>query len=372
MKKIFSFLSYALLCAVLPLALCTACGSNDDDEPAPEPVIEPEGEDTLVRLTDGTFTDGEFIYKVTSATDKELELIGCVDKSTKSALIPSKCSYEDQVYTVTSIGYSAFAHKDDAGNYVDNTSLRSVIFPGTVTTIAEDAFYCCKALARADLPTSLKSIGNKAFYYCSSLERLDLPSSLTSIGSEAFYYCKSLKGNLKLPSSLSSVGSGAFQHCAGFTRIDFDAPLTTIESNVFSDTGLDNVTIPSSVTTIGDAAFKSCGNLTEISIPSSVTAIGNQAFYQCGRLRRVNIPASVTVIGSQAFIYCSKLKDVYVHWKSPESVSVNNVHAQPKDYRSFNPCNNLHVPAGTKDSYASAPLWENFQILEDADKFPVK
>ena len=74
--------------------------------------------------------------------------------------IPSSVTYNNETYSVTSIGY--------------------------------EAFYYCSGLTSVTIPNSVTSIGLRAFYYCSGLTSVTIPNSVTSIGREAFYGCYGL------------------------------------------------------------------------------------------------------------------------------------------------------------------------------------
>ena len=75
-------------------------------------------------------------------------------------VIPSSVNYNGTTYSVTSIGWGAFA--------------------------------VCTNLTSIEIPNSVTSIGNYTFEHCSSLTSIQIPNSVTSIGNNAFAYCESL------------------------------------------------------------------------------------------------------------------------------------------------------------------------------------
>jgi hypothetical protein len=164
--------------------------------------------------------------------------------------------------------------------------ITSVIIPGIVNTIGDNAFYGCSSLTSITIPNSVTTIGDNAFHSCSALTSVAIPDSITTIGDNAFYGCSSLT-SVTIGNNVNTIGIGAFSLC----------PLTS-------------VTIPNSVTTIGDNAFFHCTPLISVTIPDSVTTIGDYGFSGCANLTSVTIGNSVTSIGHETFSHCSSLSSI--------------------------------------------------------------
>ena len=130
---------------------------------------------------------------------------------------------------VTTIGKSAF----------EDSSLKSITIPNSVTTIGEDAFENCYSLTSITIPDSVTTIGESAFRSCDSLISITIPNSVTTIGEFAFGNCNSLK-SITIPDSVISIGAYAFYDCDSLTSI----------------------TIPNSVISIGVDAFDDCESIT--------------------------------------------------------------------------------------------------------------
>ena len=203
-------------------------------------------------------------------------------------IIPKQITYKDVVYSVTSIGDSAFFGCDD---------LTSITIPDSVTRIESNTFYNCSSLRSITISNSVTSIGSNAFYNCSSLRSITISNSVTSIGSNAFYNCSSLR-SITIPNSVTSIGSNAFYNCSGLTSITVEQGNEVFHSagNCLIQTesktlilGCKNSVIPNdgSVTSIGSSAFYNCSSLTSITIPNSVTSIGSDAFYHCSSLTSI-------------------------------------------------------------------------------------
>ena len=181
------------------------------------------------------------------------------------------------------------------------------------------------------------SIGNEAFYYCQALASIIIPNSVTSIGEWAFYGCSGLT-SIAIPNSVTSIGDYALGYCNGLTSITVDSENKVYDSRdncnaiIESATntliaGCKNTVIPNSVTSIGNCAIYICGGLTSIDIPNSVTSIGDYAFEGCSGLTSINIPNSVTSIGSGAFGGCSGLTSITVDSENKVYDSHDNCNA---------------------------------------------
>ncbi len=244
--------------------------------------------------------------------------------------------------SITSISQSAFVGCDNLivtflcshvdSWFMNNTSIKGVVFDDGVLSIKSNAFSGCTGLTSVSIGNSVTSIGNTAFSNCRALSSVIIPQNVTTLGSKAFSGCSGLmnvtilcsyigsafSGNTSikeviLGDGVISIYDGAFSDCSGLTSISIPNSVTNIGDFVFKNcTGLTNVTIPNSVTMIGGSAFSGCKNMTSIVIGTKVNTIGYQAFYNCSSLTNVNIPNCVENIYSSSFEGCSSLSSIII------------------------------------------------------------
>ena len=295
-----------------------------------------------VMITGGTRIEGSAFYGCNGLTSITLPFIGERIDGTSN----------------THFGYifGASTYKDQ-GDYVPD-SLRTVMItggtrgelPGSMTSVASNAFFNCSGLTRIELPNSVSYIGMSAFYNCSGLTSIEIPSGVTSIAPSAFYNCsrltsitlpfigESIDGTSNthfgyifgassydynddyVPKSLRTVmitggtqiGNSAFYGCGGLTDIKLPRSVISIGLHAFYGcSGLTSVTFDdnSRLTSIGASAFEGCGGLVSVNFgnDSRLTKIGDGAFSGCGRLTNFEIPAHVMKVGTSAFSGCNKL-----------------------------------------------------------------
>lgn len=244
------------------------------------------------------------------------------------------------------------------GSYAfQNTVLKSIDIPTTVTTIGEYCFYANSTtgmLERAFLPesvteiptgcfksqrkladvkwsSSLKCINSSAFYQCAALKSISLGSVIETIGSDAFNGCTTLS-TLTIPASLTSIGTDAFAntgistltyadgctttlrtYATNTTKLTLPNTLTSVASSAFYNfSKLADVTMHEGVTTIGSSSFEGCSALLLAHIPSTMETISNHAFYGCSNLKVVEFPGNLTTIGERAFYDCGSLASLTV------------------------------------------------------------
>ncbi len=259
--------------------------------------------------------------------------------------------------------------------FSDNSSIKYVTIPDSITSIDYIAFYDCRSLTSINIPDSVTSIGNYAFDGCGSLTSITFgeSSQLESIGDYAFYGCSSLT-SINIPDSVTSIGDDAFKQCydliynkykngkyLGNTNNPYVYLADVIDNNIsqfefasgvkfIGDCAfqwcyiLTSINIPGSVTSIGSQAFSGCESLTSINIPDSVTSISSLAFSGCSGLTSINIPDSVTNIGNLAFSDCSGLTSITVETGNTVYKSIDNCLIETESKTLIVGCQNSVIP----------------------------
>ena len=232
---------------------------------------------------------------------------------------------------------------------------KNTTYPTTVTSIATEAFYACKANFSFILPSSINSIGTNAFFgsgvnkvvidrvdvsfgnnvfsECYSLTSASIPDEMTNIPYGLFNRCENL-AECNFPSSAVVVGELAFNQCKLLFNYDFLVPksLKRIEAHAFAGTALTSFKFHDSygnanynVNYVGVAAFKDCPNLAGyIFLSDKITEVGSAAFSGCSKVTDIWVFDSVSTIGANAFECSKSVKITYVGTKEDFDKIYNN------------------------------------------------
>lgn len=191
----------------------------------------------------------------------------------------------------------------EVGRYAFYKSgIKSITFPGSVTSVEEYAFSECPGLETVvfENGTENKQIEQYAFYKSSKIKTVTLPNTLTDIGTNAFKQCSSLK-EILLPSSINAIGNYAFEEC-----------------------GIEILIIKCKVNASCEGCFKNCTSLKVVYVdgmwvpdkPSQYTSlsiIGQYWFDGCTSLEYIVLSnvTTDTSIGSGAFNGCTSFDKVF-------------------------------------------------------------
>ena len=285
--------------------------------------------------------------------------------------------------TVTNLGNSAFAGAGltsmtiplgtaGTGVFSGCIVLTNIVFPASLTRIAEAEFSGCKTLSRVTIPAGVTLLSDRAFQNCSNLSRVYFLGNAPSANSTVFendssatvYYLPktsgwgpTFAGRPTVPVLFSYTTNGGTITITKYLGIDGTVvipdtidgfPVTTIVNGAFYQaTSPVDLTIGRNLTNIvAQALVSGCASLTSITmdplnpvyrsangvlfnenlttliqypegrsgsyaVPDSVASIATYAFQGCSGLTSIVIPASVLSIGGLAFNGCGSLTSVY-------------------------------------------------------------
>lgn len=186
-----------------------------------------------------------------------------------------------------------------SGAFKNNTVVKRVIIPATVTLIEANAFANSAVEELVCYSTSLVieseafnhsllrvvkfaddkgelslTLGEFAFANC-QLQRINLPDSLTVLPKGCFYNCMKLL-SIQLPKRLESIEDKCFEHCTNLSKIQFPEFLSRIGKDAFLDCkSLTSVELPEL-----QYCMEAFGNtsIAEIKMPNSLRILSNTVF----------------------------------------------------------------------------------------------
>ena len=209
--------------------------------------------------------------------------------------------------------------------YINNTLVKEIVIPDTVTEIKDYAFFCFEGITSVTIGNSATSIGDYAFYGCTDLTSVTIVNSVTRIGICAFCYCTSLTSVI-IGNSVTYIDHYAFSGCTSLEDVYYTGdieswcgiefgncyanPMYYAKNFYINNTLVKEIVIPDTITVIKPYTFYSFEGITSVTIVNSVEIIGVYAFYNCTSLESATIPDSVEIIGDGAFGSCTNLTSV--------------------------------------------------------------
>ncbi len=212
-----------------------------------------------------------------------------------------------------------------SGAFKENSFIKKVILPETVSTIKSIAFKDCKKLESIS-GSSVSILGAQAFIGCENLVSVDFPTlegigdyafsesgikeihleSVTDLGSNVFNGCDKLE--TAILTSVENINIGTFRDCIALKTIDVSSA-TKISANAFRNTGLERIIIEN-IEEIGNYAFADNTSLKGVSFPN-VNSTGAYVFQNCSSLKFVSLP-KLEQLNSNTFNGCSQLSVLYL------------------------------------------------------------
>lgn len=216
--------------------------------------------------------------------------------------------------TLTYLGDYAFAKCSNLQS--------DIIIPDAVTNSLKGTFFRCSKITSVTIGKGVSKIDNNAFSE-SGIISVIVPGSVKSIENEAFRECKDLisviiedGGVTHIAGNLSYTG-GAFRDCTKLKTISLGNKLEHIGIYAFKNcSSLETLNFPITLISIGDAAFRNCNGLVSITFKNSPTIIGEHAFEKCSKLKNIDLGNSIKRIRGWAFKDCISITKVTI----PQSV----------------------------------------------------
>lgn len=118
---------------------------------------------------------------------------------------------------------SVYAIAGDAGSFMNNTFIESVVVPNNYKIISSSAFNGCSSLRKIELPDTITALGWGCFQGCTSLKGVRLPNNLTSVDQNIFRNCTKLS-RVHL-SRIPKITNNFFESCTALTDIYYDGTM---------------------------------------------------------------------------------------------------------------------------------------------------
>ncbi|MBD5399045.1 MAG: leucine-rich repeat protein [Treponema sp.] len=329
MKKDTKQKRILILAACAITLVCFGCKNEEEDEPAPTPIVV---ESVTIDKTTLTLTLGETI-KLTATIKPE----NADDKTVKWSSSNKTIATVDNDGTVTTVKVGSATITAQSGDkeakcaitvhehsYSDGKcTVCGTVLSWKYGTINEKGILTKYSgyEATVEIPEGVISIGNKAFFEkIYNLEEVKIPASVTSIGDSAFENCTKL-AVVTIPASVTSIGSNAFKGCKNLSEIQFEgtkeqwnaiegSDKTGIPGIRCSDGNIGVLGVPSYLKVSGTIVTGRTSVVPKnIVIPDGITEIGSMLFIYSG-VETITIPASVTSIGKDAFYWTGGLTKV--------------------------------------------------------------
>lgn len=116
-----------------------------------------------------------------------------------------------------------------------NTSILTITFSNSITSIGANAFENCLQLSSINIPGSVKTIGANAFLYAEGVTNIVIGNGVTTINTNAFQGCFILT-SVTIGASVDTIGDSAFSAFSGEPDITFLSltPPTSVGTGIFN------------------------------------------------------------------------------------------------------------------------------------------
>ncbi len=192
------------------------------------------------------------------------------------------------------------------------------------------------------------------------IRRLVLPKTVSSVSRYAFGSCPELE-EIVYNDNIVSIDYAAFTF-SGMKKVFVSDCIKKLENCIFYRMKeLEEASIGNGVTIIPYKTFFECSKLKTVTLGSNLQRIGNSAFAGCNSIKSVEFPASLITIEDDAFADINNLKTIVCRNTNPMDISEKAFSSDC--YKN----SKLVVPNGTKNLYMQRVGWKNFEnIIESS------
>lgn len=203
--------------------------------------------------------------------------------------------------------FGATTHEDNARDIP--ASLKCFCLMGEWQTLPAYALFDCNDLICLGLPETLTIIEKFALYNCASLRQIDSLERIVTFGDRAMMNCSSLQ-TVTLGSTLQTVGFGAFEGCESIRAMKLPFVGKTKTENTYL-----GYIFGAAQPDFAKGFYPD--DLARITLTGNCQTLGNYAFFECETLKEIALPEGLTTIGVRAFYGCESLWKVEL----PDSVT---------------------------------------------------
>ena len=208
---------------------------------------------------------------------------------------------------------------------------------------------------------SVTAIDRMAFNECYELTAVTIPGSVVSIAMQAFANDTVLT-SVTMGEGVQRIDMMAFARCSSLDTIVLPSTITRIAISAFDNTGFVNneANWQGPMLILGQWVIK-VGNLVEgtVTIPHGIVGLANSSLLYCRYMDKIVLPSTLRYVGEGAFKDCYELDTVRMRSSNPPAVSDDS-------FDGVSPLPILVVPLGTSSIYAAAEVWCDFTIVEDS------
>ncbi len=361
------------------------------------------------------FCEDGIYYNILSTSEMTIEVTYrdnvLVGSYSGTITIPETVIHNDESYTVTCIGYSAFRFCNKMTSvYIPNTitqikqyafshcsSIDNIIIPSSVVFIGKNAFDACYLLTQLTIEDSYETLefeaSENSYYYefescplhevylgrnitysssspflrLSSIEKVSLGNGITTLNSKLFFGCDNIK-QIRIPQNITSIETHVFNDCSSLRVVEFedgDTPLsfTSSSSNPqFDGCTIDSIYLGRNIS--GEARWVFLrASVTSVMVGEYVEALPFSLFNGRG-VQNVYLSKNIQSIQAYSFAYNS-IKDVYCY-----STSVIPLYSDGFADSTIGTAT-LHVPLSSLDDYKDHTIWGSFgNIVPISENLP--